>query len=139
MRYLADTNLWIALLKSATGPVVDALSQHAASEIAVCSVVKAELWHGCRKYELAAKRRKDVDGLLAPYRSLPFDDQAAEHYADIRNDPEARGCVIGPNDLKIASICRAHGLILVSANTSEFGRVAGLIVEDWSLKAHSTN
>lgn len=45
---------------------------------------------------------------------------------------EQAGIVIGPNDLKIAAICRARGLILVSSNTGEFLRVPGLRVEDWS-------
>lgn len=40
--------------------------------------------------------------------------------------------VIGPNDLKIAAICLAHKLTLVSANTGEFGRVEGLVIEDWT-------
>jgi len=40
--------------------------------------------------------------------------------------------MIGPNDLKIAAICLVHGLTLVSSNTNEFGRVAGLVVEDWA-------
>ena len=39
--------------------------------------------------------------------------------------------IIGPNDLKIAAIARAHGLILVSADP-EFRRVPGLTVEDWT-------
>jgi len=39
--------------------------------------------------------------------------------------------VIGPNDLQIAAIARAHGLTLVSTDQG-FGRVPGLTVEDWS-------
>ena len=38
--------------------------------------------------------------------------------------------MIGPNDLKIAAIARAHGLTIVSADP-EVGRVQGLRVEDW--------
>jgi tRNA(fMet)-specific endonuclease VapC len=65
------------------------------------------------------------------YRSLPFDDAAARHYAVIRHELESRDLLIGPNDLKIAAICLAHGLTLVSSNTKEFSRVSGLKVEDW--------
>jgi tRNA(fMet)-specific endonuclease VapC len=70
--------------------------------------------------------------LFAPLVSFPSDDDAARHYADIRQHLERAGIVIGPNDLKIAAICRARGLTLVSSNTAEFLRVPGLPVEDWS-------
>jgi tRNA(fMet)-specific endonuclease VapC len=60
-----------------------------------------------------------------------FDDAAAEHYVRIRADLAAKGRPIGPNDLMIAAIALANRFTLVTHNTREFGRVAGLIVEDW--------
>jgi tRNA(fMet)-specific endonuclease VapC len=56
---------------------------------------------------------------------------AASHYADIRHYLELQGIVIGPNDLKIAAIARAHGLTLVTHDLGEFTRVQGLKVENW--------
>ncbi len=44
----------------------------------------------------------------------------------------AKGTPIGANDLMIASIAVANGLTLVTNNTSEFSRVPGLKLEDWS-------
>jgi tRNA(fMet)-specific endonuclease VapC len=70
---------------------------------------------------------------LALYRSLPFDDAAAEHYARIRHELEKEGRRIGPHDLLIASICVAHGCVLVTGNVVEFERVRGLRVEDWNI------
>ena len=41
--------------------------------------------------------------------------------------------MIGPNDLKIAAICRGAGLTLVTSNTAEFSRDSpGLRIEDWT-------
>jgi tRNA(fMet)-specific endonuclease VapC len=40
---------------------------------------------------------------------------------------------IGPNDLMIAAIVLANGLILVTHNTREFSRVSGLALEDWQV------
>jgi len=70
-----------------------------------------------------------VERTLAPFVSLPFDDAAARNYAQIRDELEVRGEVIGPNDLFIASIALTHGLILVT-NNREFRRITGLPVED---------
>jgi len=41
------------------------------------------------------------------------------------------GTPIGPNDLLIAAIAIRNKLTLVTANTREFGRVAGLSLESW--------
>jgi tRNA(fMet)-specific endonuclease VapC len=101
-------------------------------EIFLCSVVKAELWHGAEKYAGREARLARLAEIFGRYVSLPFDDASARHYAAIRHDLETRAQVIGPNDLKIAAICLAHGLTLVTSNTNEFGRVAGLKVEDWT-------
>ena len=46
-------------------------------------------------------------------------------------DLPARHELIGPNDLMIASIARAHGLTMVTHNTNEFSRVPGLKLDDW--------
>jgi tRNA(fMet)-specific endonuclease VapC len=130
--FLFDTNCWITLLKGRSPALEKQWSSLTVEELLTCSIVKAELWHGANKYSNAGERRSMVDRWLAPYRSLPFDDHAASCYAVIRHDLERRGAVIGPNDLKIAAICLACDLTLVSANCGEFQRVTGLRVEDWT-------
>ena len=129
MRYLLDTNVWIHYLKSAA-PVEDRLRQTPARDIAVCSVVWAELLHGARKYGRREERVAKVERTLSPFRSLPFDDAAARHYAAIRDDLETRGAIIGPNDLLIAAIGLANDLTPVTSN-HEFSRIEGLRIEDW--------
>lgn len=131
MAFLPDTNLWISLLKNPGGKTESMLRSQPVSDILFCAVVKAELWHGAEKYGNRERRRRALDMLFAPFASLPFDDAAARHYAEIRHHLELQGRVIGPNDLKIAAIARAHGLILVSAD-QEFSRVPGLRLDDWT-------
>jgi tRNA(fMet)-specific endonuclease VapC len=130
MAFLPDTNVWISLLKNPGGNLDARLRAQPVAEILLCSVVKAELWHGAEKYGTRERRLRALGMLFAPFVSLPFDDAAARHYADIRHQLELHGGVIGPNDLKIAAIARNHGATLVSAN-QEFARVPGLKVEDW--------
>ena len=131
MPFLPDTNVWISLLKNPGGRLEARLRAEATNEILLCSVVKAELWHGAEKHGNRERRLHALEMLFAPFISLPFDDPAARHYADIRHQLELQGCVIGPNDLTIAAIARAHGLVVVSADQG-FSRVPGLVVEDWA-------
>ena len=132
MAWLLDTNVWVQLLKRRAPEIrrrIDALD---AASVLTCAVVKAELWHGALKYEDPAKRLYQVNEAISPYLSLPFDDTAAHHYAALRHRLEQRGEIIGPNDLKIAAICLAHDLTLVTNNTAEFSRIPALLLEDWN-------
>ena len=70
---------------------------------------------------------------LGRYASLPFDDDAADVYAEIRAQLERAGTPVGANDLLIASIARSNDLVLVTHNISEFERIPGLRVEDWEV------
>ncbi|WP_082259686.1 PIN domain-containing protein [Campylobacter concisus] len=54
---------------------------------------------------------------------MGIDRAAAVVYADIRHELESVGRPIGPNDLWIAAQAVAHGMVLVTANSSEFQRV----------------
>lgn len=73
MRYLLDTNTWIDYLKRPGSLVEGRLRRTRADEIAVCSVVWAELVHGARKYEKREDRVARIERTLAPFRSFPFD------------------------------------------------------------------
>jgi tRNA(fMet)-specific endonuclease VapC len=100
-------------------------------EVAVCSVVKAELFYGAMRSRDPKKTLAGQQAFLQPYISLPFDDLAAMEYSRIRADLAAAGAPIGPYDLQIGAIALANGLTLVTHNTREFGRVNGLSIEDW--------
>jgi tRNA(fMet)-specific endonuclease VapC len=131
MRYILDTNIWIVYLKQVSTPVRKHLERTVPEDIAVCSVVWAELLHGARKYERREEREARIEVTLEPFDCLPFDLAAARQYAVIRDQLEREGRIIGSNDLIIASIAVAKGLTLVTHNSDEFRRVPGLVVEDW--------
>ena len=131
--YLLDTNVCIRLLNAAHPGVLQQFRSHAPADIALCSVVKAELLLGARRSARVEDNLQRLKQFFAPLDSLPFDDLCAEHYAFIRADLLAQGKPIGPNDLLIAAIARAHDAVLVTHNSGEFGRVIGLRMEDWEL------
>ena len=133
MIYLLDSNVWITVLRRPTSVLAHRFRSARPADIRTCSIVVAELRHGCLRSAKPAANRAAVDSLFSPVRSLPFDDDAAEHFVHIRHHLERAGCVIGPYDIQIAAIARANGHTLVSHNTSEFGRVPGLSIEDWQV------
>ncbi len=63
--------------------------------------------------------------------SLPFDDNAVEHYGEIRAILAKAGTPIGANDLLMAAIARAHQVTVVTHNLREFMRVPALQIETW--------
>jgi tRNA(fMet)-specific endonuclease VapC len=133
MSWLLDTNAWIDYLKNPASAVRARLVERGPEEISTCSIVRAELLHGARKYGAPERRLAIVRETLAPYRSLPFDDSAAEHYGTLRHELERRVERIGPHDLLIAAICVTHKVTLVTANTGEFRRFADLKVSNWQV------
>ena len=58
---------------------------------------------------------------------------ATRLFGEIRHALMAAGKPIGPYDTMIAAIVLAHDLTLVTHNTNEFSRVAGLKLEDWEI------
>lgn len=129
--FLLDTNACIRLINNSSARLASRFRGHNPIEFRLCSVVKAELYHGARKSSRTAENIRLINRFLEPFVSLPFDDLCAEEYGLIRAELERVGTPIGPNDLMIAAIARAYDLTLVTNNVSEFSRVIGLQVEDW--------
>ena len=131
MIYLLDTNTCINYLNGRAIQVLRRLQQTPVADVVVCSIVKAELQYGVRRSSNPQGELLKVEQFLAPYRSLAFDDQAAEHYGLIKAQLASQGNMIGPNDLLIAAIALSHRLTLVTHNTGEFGRIPQLMLDDW--------
>jgi tRNA(fMet)-specific endonuclease VapC len=129
--YLLDTNACIGYLNGVAVGVLRRMRTLPVAEIAVCSVVKAELFYGAMKSGNPAKSLAEQQRFVNQFISFPFDDQAAEHYGRIRAHLARQGKPIGPNDLLIASIALARNATLVTHNTAEFSRVPNLVIEDW--------
>lgn len=133
MKYLLDTNACITYMRGKCAPMLQRVGQHHPADIAVCAVVVAELRFGADASANPAKEHARVDGFLAPFVSLPFDDAAALVFGRVRAALTAAGKQIGPYDTMIAAIALAHNLTLVTHNTNEFARVPGLALEDWEV------
>ncbi len=129
-RFMLDTDTCSSVMKRSQPLVLKRLQTVPVSDVCMSIVTKAELLYGV---EVSPRRAQDTAALAAflPYvEALELGDETAPHYAEIGADLNKRGAMIGANDLFIAAHGRALGLILVTNNTDEFGRVAGLKIEN---------
>ena len=133
MIYLLDTNTCIRFLRDAASPVRQRMAQTSYHDIALCAIVKAELYYGAQRSANPEHAQRMLAEFAAHFGSLPFDDHGAILYGEIRADLTQRGLIIGPNDLFIAATALAHQATLVTHNTREFSRVPGLCLEDWEM------
>ena len=105
----------------------------AGHEIALSALTVAELEFGARKSSDYAREMEIVHRVLTPFSLLDFDAQVcAARYGEIRHSLESAGRGIGGIDTLIAAHALAIGATLVTNNQAEFGRVAGLKIENWS-------
>ncbi|MBD2147479.1 type II toxin-antitoxin system VapC family toxin [Sphaerospermopsis sp. FACHB-1194] len=133
MIYLLDTNTCIVYLKGKNLYLKKKLENIPLSEIAVCSVVKGELFYGAMRSAYPERNLKLQQDFLNQFVSLPFKDQAATIFGNIRAQLTAQGTPIGGYDLQIAAIALTNNLILVTHNTREFSRIPELKLEDWEI------
>ena len=111
--------------------MLNKFKQFSPGDIGISSVTLAELYYGVEKSSQIEKNRSALENFLLPLEILLFDDQAAIVYGEIRANLEKNGTPIGPLDLMIAAHTKSRGLTLVTNNTKEFVRIAGLLVENW--------
>jgi tRNA(fMet)-specific endonuclease VapC len=131
MKYLLDTNTCIRFLNRRSESVIPKLQSLSEQDVAVCSVVKAELFAGAAKSNDPTRTLAKQQLFLNRFVSFPFDDAAASVYGPMRARLETRGITIGSLDMLIAAIALTNDLTVVTHITAEFGRIAGLKIEDW--------
>ncbi len=135
MNYFLDTNAVIALLKDQPVGVRSRMRRTVGGGdgIAISSIVLFELWYGvgrsARHRENAERLRLFLSGNI---EVVAFDEDDAKTAGELRAALEAAGTPIGPYDVLIAAQALRRGATLITANVSEFARVAGLEWEDWS-------
>jgi tRNA(fMet)-specific endonuclease VapC len=130
---MLDTDICSYIIRRSSAPVMRKLRNVAVGEVCISVVSKAELLYGV---EVSPRHKQDeaaVELFLRHVQVLEFPDEAALHYATIRAHLKARGEMIASNDLFLAAHARSLGLVLVTNNTREFGRIPGLATENWTL------
>lgn len=128
---MLDTNICIYVLKQRPTEVLEKFN--AAGELYISSIVCAELWSGVEQSapELQALRREQLELFLSLLNIVAWDEAAAQEYAFCYTQLKQQGQLIGNMDLLIAAHAKSLNASLVTNNTHEFERIAGLQLENW--------
>lgn len=130
--YCFDTDVLSAVIKPQPPMhLIRRLARLAPTDQFTTAITVGELLYGAARRgsePLTARVRALVESAQVV---LPFDGDAAERYGPLRAELEAAGRPLAEPDLRIAAICLAHDLRLITGNTRHFERVPGLDIENW--------
>lgn len=132
MTWLLDTNAVIALVTRRSDALLRRVEAAEPGTLVISSIVAQELYFGAYRSRKVEFNLETLRLLFADLVVLDLDLEDARTAGEIRAALAWRGTPIGPYDVLIAGQARARGLTLVTNNLTEFQRVDGLRVEDWT-------
>lgn len=135
---ILDTNVISELLQHVPNAVVaSCIDQHPDDEIYITAITVAELLYGAarlpdgrRKQAFTTKVRKIINEGFED-QILPFDKEAATHYAHIYATRRRAGRPVGMADAQIAAVCRQFSAALVTRNVKDFEHTGVEVVNPW--------
>ena len=131
MKYLLDTSICIYLIKRKPHQVLQKFQAHSVGEIGISAITVAELQFGVQKSQYVEQNQRALQQFLLPLICVPFDEQAAAAYGEIRATLEVQGTPIGSLDTLIAAHALSLDVALVTNNLKEFSMVPNLQVVNW--------
>jgi len=131
MNFLIDTNICVYIINKRPIEVIKRFKDKEVGQIGISSITVSELQYGVSKSRFREQNSKRLEEFLTPFQILPYDEDAANFYGEIRSHLEKQGSIIGPLDLLIAAHALSQNLVLVTNNEKEFNRIPSLKVENW--------
>jgi tRNA(fMet)-specific endonuclease VapC len=132
MQYMLDTNICIYIIKRKPQAVIERFLQTEISKIGISSITLSELLFGVSKSSKPDQNKIALAQFIAPLEIMPYDDQAAHCYGDIRAYLERQGKPIGSLDMLIAAHALSINSTLVTNNQKDFIRVPNLKIDNWA-------
>lgn len=131
MIYMLDTDICIYVINKRPSRVFDRFKEHSVGEIGISSISLSELRYGADKSSNPERNHASLNEFITPLEVKEYAQEQSGAYGRMRSYLERRGEPIGSIDTLIAAHALSLGLILVTNNASEFGRVPGLALESW--------
>ncbi|HEX3146627.1 MAG TPA: type II toxin-antitoxin system VapC family toxin [Gemmataceae bacterium] len=136
--FLIDTDI-LSLLQRRHPKVTAAVAAHATDTLGISTVTIDEQIGGWTALARAARTPPDhehaamfLTALVASWHEFAIVPLTVPAIARFEQLVKAK-LNIKRNDLRIASIAMELGAIVVTRNRRDFGRVSGLLIEDWSV------
>lgn len=132
-----DTHVVSEAMKPAPHPAVLAwLNDQATETLYLSSVTLAELLFGLGALPIGKRKvmlNQALDGLLGLFRGrmLPFDSDAARHYAELAAKARSKGLGFPTPDGYIAAIAVSRGFIVASRDTAPFEAAGVPVINPW--------
>ena len=131
--YLLDTNICIYAINGQHPSLTKNLLTIPPDEIAVSSITVGELEYGAAKSHWGDRTRQTMYAFLSNFTVIPFDNEDAACFGNLRAALAQAGTPIGAYDVMIAAQGLTKGLTVVTHNTGEFPQVPGLKLADWAV------
>lgn len=132
---MLDTCICSFIMRERPQAVLERLAGEVArnNRIVISAITYAEMRYG----QIGKKAPQNIGQAIDEFVRrldgiLPWDAAAVDKTIAVRQQLAAAGTPIGNNDAAIAAHALTTGCVLVTNNTREFARVAGLTCEDWT-------
>ena len=128
---LLDTDVLSGLMRKTPTALSRARSYLADHpQLTISLVTRFEILRGL-KAKRAAAQLAAFDSFCGNNEVLPITDAVIVRAADVYADLHGRGQLIPDADILIAATAIENGLTLATNNLADFGRIAGLRIDNW--------
>ena len=131
MTYLADSNLICESTKSQASECACRWIEAHEGDIVIDAVVLGEIWDGIVGLPDGRKKR-DLEMWFSRLRGsvicLPWTDETAVAWGELRQVVRRRGFTVGLKDTMIAATAKLHGLTVATRNVDDFKRCGVAVV-----------
>ena len=133
MKYLLDTSVYAQPLRlNPSAPVLERWQQVGFDDTAVSIITEAEVLWGLYYHGGEQRFHYYQNGLRDRVQVLNIDAPVARLYARLKARQTRMQQPVAENDLLIAATAKAHGMTVATLNSSAFGKIEGVMWEDWS-------
>ena len=131
--YLLDTDTLSNLMKLAPSDrLLDRIASAGPGDLFTSSITIGEIVYGAYRAARTSEHLSHLErALLRHINVVPFDEETAHRYGELRALLERTGGPIGDPDTRIAATALVMGFIVVTGNVRHFQQVPGLSVENW--------
>ncbi|WP_395505082.1 type II toxin-antitoxin system VapC family toxin [Ectopseudomonas hydrolytica] len=136
---LLDTNVLSELMRAKPAPqVLEWVDAQPVGDLVITSITVAEILYGIARMPDGKRKQELLDVASVMFDEdfagniLPFDADAAVHYAEIAAETEAKGRVVDMADAQIAAIARLHDAVIATRNIRHFETLGVALVDPWS-------